>query len=167
MEQKRNRKLIENRRNRKNISFLFLLVFSAYFLLSYFLPFSYTYRKGKTVTISGFSMFSFKDASGYLLWSYKRRIVSYVAAGIRLLVSLLAVLSGEEIKKRATYLLSLLFLILLAGEIGLLVERNAYGDTNVYPHVNRIIQLILSVCFLIGYLVLAIILNRKKKAKKS
>ena len=104
-------KELRNRRKNKQAYPCYLLfAFSVYFLFSYFLPFSYSYGKGHLQDISGFSMFTFRQAEGYLARTANRRLISYVAAGLILFVSVLAVLSKREIKKRANILLVLLFL---------------------------------------------------------
>lgn len=152
-----------NRRKDRNAYPCYLLfTFAAYFLLSYFLPFSYSYGKGHLQDISGFSMFSFRQAEGYLARTANRRLVSYVAAGLILFVSVLAVLSKPEIKKRANILLVLLSLVLIAGQIGRITERNVYGNTNVYPHYNRIIQIVLSLLVFVSYLIWVILLKTKR-----
>ena len=157
------KELWNRRKNKQAYPCYLLFAFSVYFLFSYFLPFSYSYGKVHLQVISGFSMFAFRQAEGYLARTANRRLVSYVAAGLILFVSVLAVLSKIEIKKRANILLVLLFLVLIAGQIGRITERNAFGNTNVYPHFNRIIQIILSSLVFVSYLVWVILLKKGRK----
>lgn len=149
----------------KNIPFYISAFFSACFLCSYFLPFAYTYSKGNYVSLSGFDCFSFSAAGGYRGRQAKRRRVSYAAGGLILFVTALALLSKEEIQKRALILVSILFLVLIGGEIGWIIERNAYADSNVYPHVYSLVQLILSVLFFAAYIFFTIFEIEKDKKK--
>ena len=87
------KELWKRRKNKQAYPCYLLFAFSVYFLFSYFLPFSYSYGKGHLQDISGFSMFAFRQAEGYLARTANRRLISYVAAGLILFVSVLAVLS--------------------------------------------------------------------------
>ena len=155
--------LKEKRKAGQSVPFSLSALYAVYFLLSFFLPYAYTYRKGTTQLLSGFDRFSFLPAGEYLGRQAKIRISLYVAGGLILLVSVLGFFADGEIKKRAFIILSFLFLFQIGAETYWIIERNVFGNSNVYPHYFCIIQLVITLLCFASYLILLFRLHKGKK----